>query len=103
MSIYTVAEYTVYWKFPTAVERAALPNVTINEVGRIAWQQDDDSFWVLLSVGGSWLQLNASAIPGDMPIVSSSGDTILAGKQRIIYGDYEIVGSLTLEGDLVLI
>jgi hypothetical protein len=59
-SPYIVGGYAVYWKFPSAVERTALsPN--LNEVGRIAYQESDDSFWYLKDVG-TWVSLDAANI-----------------------------------------
>jgi hypothetical protein len=54
-SPYIVGGYAVYWKFPSAVERTALsPN--LNEVGRIAYQEDNDSFWYLKDVD-TWVNV----------------------------------------------
>lgn len=99
-SPYTTAGYFVYWKFPTAAQRTAL-TPEIAERGKVAYQEDNNSFWVWL-VGG-WYLLNAAAIEAYIPTKSYDGEVIPLDKQRLVYGDFEIIGSLELIGDLVIL
>lgn len=99
-SPYTTAGYFVYWVFPSATQRVALtPEVA--ERGKVARQEDNNTFWVWLSTG--WYLLNAAAVEAYVPTKSYDGEVIPADKQRLVYGDFEIIGSLELIGDLVIL
>lgn len=97
-SPYTVAGYFIYWKFPTAALRTAYIPARL-EIGKVALQEDNSSFWVWLSVG--WYLLNSATAEVYTPTKSFDGEVIPATKQRLVYGDFEIIGSLELIGDLV--
>lgn len=56
-SVYTKAGYAIYWKFPSATERNSLVPVA-SEEGRLAWQANDDSVWMLKATNPlTWLQI----------------------------------------------
>ena len=54
---YIKAKYSIYWEFPTSVERLAA-STTESELGRIAWQQDNNSLWLLISETPTWLSVS---------------------------------------------
>src|SRR4030067_1517217 len=56
---YIKAKYTPYWEFPTAIERGAA-TVIDSELGRVAWQIDDNTVWMLIGLGPDWLALTPS-------------------------------------------
>lgn len=101
MSTYKTVNYFTHWRFPSATERMA-EVTTPSDIGKLAWQKDNNSFWV--RVEGSWINLNAAASnDGYTPTKSFDGEVIPANKQRIVYGAYEVVGGLELIGDLVIL
>lgn len=60
-----IATYSIFWKFPTATERAAVIPIEA-ELGRVAWQADDNTFWLLIGLEPTWLEittgLNANSL-----------------------------------------
>lgn len=99
MSIYKTANYFLHWKFPSVTERIAVVT-SPSDIGKVAQQLDDNSLWLKLTSG--WLLINPTT--GDYtPIQSYDGEIIPIKKQRIVYGDFEIVGNLELIGDLVIL
>lgn len=100
MSLYKTANYFLHWKFPTSVERLAAVTLP-HEIGKVAWEEATSSLYLRL-VGG-WMLINAGAVDSYVPISSYDGEIIPAGKQRLVSGDYEIIGNLELLGDLVIL
>lgn len=99
-SPYTFGGYFIYWKFPTAAERVAyIPEPA--ERGKVALQEDSVTMW--LATASGWVIINAAAIEAYIPTQSYDGEVIPATKQRLVSGEYEIIGTLELVGDLVLI
>lgn len=97
MSAYKTAGYTIYWKFPTATERMALA-ASLPEIGKVALQEDSQTYWILIGIGPNWYPLNSLHY-----MKAFHGEVIPAGHQRLVYGDYEILGDLVLEGELVIL
>ena len=102
MSIYKTANYFRHWVFPTTVERLAVVT-SAGDVGKVAHQLDNDSLWMKLASG--WLLINSATSNLDdyTPTKSYDGEVIPVNKQRLVYGDFEIIGNLELIGDLVIL
>ena len=102
MSIYKTANYFLHWKFPTSVERLAAI-ILPHEVGKVAFEVASSSLYLKLLSG--WLLINSAASTADpyTPIQSFDGEIIPVNKQRLVSGDYEVIGSLELIGDLVVL
>ena len=107
-SIYKIAQYTIFWKFPSVIERNALA-AEASEVLKFALQESDNSLWMLLNHSPlTWMSIpltSSAAVSADIyiPEASFDGEVVPSGHQRLVYGDFEIVGTLTLEGNLVLL
>lgn len=99
-SLYLRAGYTVYWSFPTALERIAVIPL-LAEINKVALQEDNNSLWILRGIlPNNWVPAgNLSYVP----LKSFDKEEIPADHQRLVYGNFEIVGDLTLTGDLVLL
>ena len=102
MSIYKTANYFLHWKFPSSVERLAAV-ILPHEVGKVALEETSSSLYLRLS--GGWLLINSAASTSEAytPVQSFDGEIIPVNKQRLVSGDYEIIGNLELIGDLVII
>lgn len=72
MSPHILAGYTIYWRFPSLIERLAEP-VRLSEIDRISYQQDNESIWMLTSINPiTWVRLS-----GDTYALSEfSGDPL---------------------------
>ena len=102
MSIYKTANYFLHWKFPSSVERLAAVTLP-HEVGKVAFEVSTGSLYMKLVNG--WLLINSAASMAEAytPVKSFDGEVIPANKQRLVSGDYEIIGNLELIGDLVIL
>ena len=102
MSIYKTANYFLHWKFPTSVERLAAV-ILPHEVGKVALEVSSSSLY--LKTTGGWLLINSAASTAEAytPLQSFDGEVIPASKQRLVSGDYEVIGNLELIGDLVIL
>lgn len=60
---YVVARHGVYWIFPSATERNAYV-ATRAEISKIAWQQSDDTLWLLKEAPSTWVSISVSAPAG---------------------------------------
>jgi len=98
MSPYETGHNFTHWRFPSAAERVE-EVITTRGIGRIAWQMDDDSLWLMTPLG--WI--NIASYASYTATKSFDGESIPLAKQHIVYGAYEIVGSLELNGDLVIL
>jgi len=99
LSPYAVARYIVFWEFPTSIERM-VADVAPSEVGRIAWQRDNDSLYLLLDTTPTWLSI--SPIRGvatiDFGAIGAIGNHIsLDVADTSVQADSIIEASLRLE------
>jgi hypothetical protein len=86
MSIYKTAHYFTNWRFPSSLERVAAV-VPLAEIGKVAWQQDNNSFWVATAAG--WALLS----PGNQdPYTPTDTVTSVAGKVGVVTLDKGDVG-----------
>lgn len=97
MNPYTIAGYTIYWKFPTGAERAGVATLFV-EIGKIALQEDNFTLWMLTDNVPTWRPIGQN-----IPTISNDTDLIPANFQRIIYEEYEINGQLDIVGQLVIL
>jgi hypothetical protein len=82
-SPYITARSITYWEFPSSVERLTLVPDPV-EVGRIAWQKSDDSFWILLNTIPEWKELGSTEGGEPSPtstlvITLEAGETLTSG------------------------
>ena len=77
MSPYVVAGYTIFWRFPTSVEREAYIVPSVAEVDRFAHQLADNTVWMLVQASPTvWVPVG-----GEDPDVADneySGDPVAA-------------------------
>ena len=59
-SLYVKQGYAIHWKFPGSAERLAA-SVTFSELNKFALQSNDNSLWLLTSIGPNvWSPITAS-------------------------------------------
>lgn len=73
--------------YPDAATREAATGFSASDVGRIALQQDDNTYWVLLDVTPTWQQMDSVTdtsllADGDIPIKQGT-DTLVPSKGRV--------------------
>ena len=78
-----VSDVLVSWTVADEAERLAL-SVTSSDITKVAWQQDNDSFWVLKDETPTWVQLNgagggAANIDGGFPASTYGGTELIDG------------------------
>lgn len=92
-SPYLLAQYAIYWVFPTAIDREACI-VQANERYKFAYQESDDSVWILKEVSPAvWKKTGGSgagAISRGIAIVdfgefpgSSNTEIVITGQDSI--------------------
>jgi hypothetical protein len=65
------------WEYATAVARLAANGFTADDIGKIAKQTDNNTFWELTAVTPAWLQIGGgSNIQLDIDIGTEAGDEI---------------------------
>jgi len=85
MNAYALAGYFVWWKTPSASERLAM-GVSKNEVGKVAWQADTDTFFVLTNDSPiQWKELGTG---------SSLGYDLLA---NLLYPEVSVLSTTALD------
>lgn len=45
------------WTYADAATRAAATGFIANDIGRVAWQLDNDTFWMLKDETPTWVQI----------------------------------------------
>jgi hypothetical protein len=76
LSPYVVAGYSMFWRFPSAVERLAYEPVAV-EVDRLAHQLDDNTVWLLASIEPTvWTSFSGD--DGNVANDEYSGDPLVA-------------------------
>lgn len=45
------------WTFPTAGDRLALADATIDDIGKVAFQESDNTYWRLTAIDPTWVQI----------------------------------------------
>lgn len=107
MSPYMIAQHAIFWVFPTPITRLAYSPIP-SDAYKVAYQEDSKTTWLLSSVSPiTWTQIGG---PGLSTITNTDGgkrsiglDLILADFQRIRHGGYTILGTLRIEGELVIL
>ncbi len=65
------------WEYATAAARTAATGFTADDIGKIAKQVDNNTFWELTAVPAAWLQIGGSSnIQFDITIASEDADSI---------------------------
>lgn len=97
MNAYTIAGYTIYWRFPTGALREGVATI-IPEIGKIALQEDNFTLWILVDNAPTWYPIGQN-----IPVISNDSDLIPINYQRMIHEEYEINGQLEIAGTLVIL
>lgn len=74
--------------YPDAPTREAATGFTAADIGRVALQQDNNTYWVLLDVTPTWQQMDSvtdtsALVDGDIPQKQGT-DTLVPSKGRIV-------------------
>ncbi len=89
------------WEYDNATERAAAVGFLAADVGKLAWQHDDNSIWLLTSVTPTWTQVGGVASGTEAALLyvevrKGSGGTIAVGKP-VYQSGYNLGGWIEVE------
>lgn len=101
------------WEFADAAARAAASGIVADDIGKLAWQMDDDSFYVLTDTGPNvWTAINAGRVTeallpdmtgatGDVSIIDI-GSSTEKFKDLYVHDAYIDAGSLYVNNKKVI-
>ncbi|UCG53158.1 MAG: hypothetical protein JSW58_06290 [Candidatus Latescibacterota bacterium] len=89
------------WQYNNATERLAATGFLAEDVGKLAWQLDNNSIWLLSSVTPTWVQVGGVASGTEAALLylecrKGSGGTIAVGKP-VYQSGYNLGGWIEVE------
>ena len=65
----------ITWEYDDQIAREATTGFETSDLGKFAWQKDDNSIWVLIAVTPTWVSVSGSASVVNNSITDGNTDT----------------------------